>query len=307
MRIATLLPSATDIVCALGFGDRLVGISHSCDPPPGCENLPRLTSTVIDSNADSAAIDAAVRERLRSSTALYELDVDTLAELAPDVIVSQGLCDVCAVATGDVLQAVTALPSAPELVDLTPLTLDDVFADVARVGRVLGVAERGAALAAELRGRCEELRDRPTRPRTPLSCVFLEWLDPPFNGGHWNPELIALAGGRELLGRVGEPSRTISFDDVSAADPDVLVIAVCGQSAARAGSDLKRLAQEPVWSGLRAVRHGRLLLADGHAHFSRPGPALVDGLEWLAAGFDAVAAAAQAEPGSRLSPVRLAR
>ncbi|MEO0998776.1 MAG: ABC transporter substrate-binding protein, partial [Pseudomonadota bacterium] len=291
----------------LGFGDRLVGISHSCDPPPGRENLPRLTSTVIDASADSAVIDAAVRERLRSSTALYELDIDTLAELAPDVIVSQGLCDVCAVATGDVLQAVAALPSAPQLVDLTPLTLDDVFADIARVGRVLGVAERGEALAAELRRRCEAVQQRVTRPRTPLSCVFLEWLDPPFNGGHWNPELIALAGGRELLGRVGKPSETICFDDVSAADPDVLVIAVCGQSAARARSDLTRLADLPVWSKLRAVSEGRVLLADGHAHFSRPGPALVDGLEWLAAGLDAVAAASQAEPGSRVSPARFAR
>ena len=284
MRIATLLPSATEIVCALGLGEHLVGVSHSCEYPPEVERLPRLTSTHVPYREDSQAIDTYVREHLESNAALYDLDLDAMAEARPDFVVSQALCDVCAVATGEVDEAVCALPGSPTLIDLTPNTLDDVFADISRVAEVLGVGATGDRLVSELRARRDRVAERTAsiaaaeRPRV----AFLEWLIPPFNGGHWNPELVTTAGGDELLGMHAKPSFTLDWPHVVEQEPEVLFIACCGLTIERAMEDVEIVQTSDAWNRLPAVRTGRVYVADGNAYFASPGPRLIDGLEIMA-------------------------
>lgn len=284
MRIATLLPSATEIVCALGLADRLVGVSHSCDYPPPVRKLPKMTSTHVPVRADSRTIDDYVRQHLRGHEALYDLDLDALAAARPDVIISQALCDVCAVATGDVEDAVCSLPTAPALIDLTPNTLDDVFDDIARVGRSLGAAATAGALVRELRRRRRRVTARaatiPDRDRPRVA--FLEWLIPPFNGGHWNPELVETAGGLDVLGVPAEPSVTIDWQRIATARPDVVFIACCGFTIERALLDVEQLRLTKPWNALPAVRKDRVYVADGSAYFASPGPRLIDGLEIMA-------------------------
>ena len=284
MRIVSLLPSATEIVCALGMGDNLVGVSHSCDYPPQVQGLPRMTSTHVPFQADSHTIDNYVRQHLTGHEALYDLDIAALEAAKPDVVVSQALCDVCAVATGDVEDAIRSLPGSPVLVDLTPSTLDDVFADIERVADVLGAQEAGDSLVNDLRARRDRVADRTTaipeeeRPRV----AFLEWLIPPFNGGHWNPELVTLAGGIDLLGTHAQPSYTLDWQTVAGADPEVMVVACCGFTVERALQDVELIQAEPLWQGMPAVKQGRVHVMDGNAYFSSPGPRLIDGLEILA-------------------------
>lgn len=284
MRIVTLLPSATEIVCALGLGDKLVGVSHSCNYPPHVRNIPRVTRTNVPSAAASDVIDEFVRGHLTQHTALYELDMVALREAAPDFIVSQGLCDVCAVSTGDVLAALDLLPSRPKLIDLTPNTLDDVLNDCARVGNELGQKDSAARLLGHMLRQCEIIGERSAeipverRPRV----AFLEWLMPPFNGGHWNPELVHLAGGIDLFGKPGKPSTGMTWDHVLAGKPERLVIACCGFSKERALEDIKHLQDCEIWRQLPAVVDGNVFVADGDAYFSRPGPRLLDGLQLMA-------------------------
>ena len=280
MRIVTLLPSATEIVCALGFEEQLVGISHSCNYPPAVLSRRVVTSTHVPYTESSETIDSYVREHLTGHEALYDLDIDALRELAPDVIVSQALCDVCAVATGDVTSALADLPSNPTLIDLTPNTLADVFDDIRRVGAALGADRRADDLVRSLQARCERIGavEVAERPRV----AFLEWLIPPFNGGHWNPELVRLAGGVELLGAHGLASTTLTWQHVIDADPDILFIACCGFRVERALEDVALLLDKPEWKSLRAVQEGRVYVTDGNAFFSSPGPRLVDGLEIMA-------------------------
>ena len=280
MRIVTLLPSATEIVFALGMQVQLVGVSHSCRLPPEASDVSVVTSTHVPVHETSEQIDRYVREHLTGHEALYDLDVVALAALEPDVIVSQALCDVCAVATGDVVAALEALPSRPTLIDLTPNTLNDVFADILRVGRLLEASARAEALVASLLARCETLKTAriERRPRV----AFLEWLVPPFNGGHWNPELVDIAGGEDLLGAPGRPSSTQSWEAVAAADPDLLFIACCGFPVERAMQDVELLRRNDLWRALRAVETGQVYLTDGNAYFSCPGPRLIDGLEVMA-------------------------
>ncbi len=243
-----------------------------------------MTSTHIPADADSRTIDESVRGHLQSRSALYDLDLDALAEARPDVIVSQALCDVCAVATGDVDAAVGGLPGAPTLVDLTPNTLDDVFDDIVRVGSALAAEPAAERLASKLRSRRDRVSARTAkipaeqRPRV----AFLEWLIPPFNGGHWNPELVAIAGGDEVLGTRAEPSATLDWAQIVAQQPDVAFVACCGFSIERALEDVEIIAATAAWNELRAVGNGRVYVADGNAYFSSPGPRLIDGLEILA-------------------------
>lgn len=284
MRIVTLLPSATEIVCALGLEQQLVGVSHSCNFPDSVRALPRMTSTHVPYTESSEAIDDYVREHLGSHAALYDLDVEALQAANPDVVVSQALCDVCAVSTGDVLDAVNSLPSKPVLIDLNPNTLDDVFDDIARVAAATNAVSAGDALLANLRARRDAVakrsaaKSRVDRPRV----AFLEWLFPPFNGGHWNPELVELAGGADVLGAPGQASTTQDWDAIAAMDPDVIFVACCGFRVERAMQDIHKIAEQAHWQSLRAVREGRVFVADGNAYFSCPGPRLIDGLEILA-------------------------
>lgn len=284
MRIASLLPSATEIVCALGCEAQLVGVSHSCNYPPSVLELPNMTSTRVPIDSSSDVIDRFVREHLLANDALYDLDLPSLEKAAPDLVVSQALCDVCAVSTGDVVLAIKSINSRPELIDLEPNTLDDVFNDIERVALALGVRDRGADLLSSLRRRRDRVAER-TRsiPRNERPRVaFLEWLLPPFNGGHWNPELISLAGGIDTLGRHGKPSATTSWAEVGAAAPDVVIVACCGLTPERTQHDLRSLASNEDWCSLAAVQKGRVVVVDGNAYFSSPGPRLIDGLEIIA-------------------------
>ncbi len=284
MRIVSLLPSATEIVCALGLEKSLVGVTHECDYPPAVRSLPKVTRTLIPHDASSREIDALVREQLRSQQALYSLDMATLERLEPDLLVTQALCDVCAVAEAEVSAAACALPGQPRVINLEPMSLEDVFDTLLLVGEAAGCADCAREVVERLEARVATVRERTeaipreARPRV----AFLEWLDPLFNGGHWNPALVELAGGIDVLGNADQPSRTLAWDEVLRADPDVVFISCCGFSAERALQDLPVLERQPGWEALPAVRAGRVYVTDGNAYFSRPGPRLVDGLEILA-------------------------
>ena len=283
MRIVTLLPSATDIVCALGLGEFLVGVSHSCAAASLPADMPRMTSTRVPYRDDSKTIDSFVRNHLDANDALYDLDMSELRAARPDFVVSQALCDVCAVSTGDVESALCSLPSRPTLIDLQPHTLEDVFDDIMRVGVHLDARDSARKLLASLKERVALVAERTARipsnkrPRV----AFLEWLEPPFNGGHWNPELVALAGGIDLLGAAGKPSSTLSWPAVASSRPDVLFIACCGFPIDRTLKDVEVISQYDEWQKLPAVQDGRVYIADGNDYFACPGPKLIDSLEIL--------------------------
>jgi iron complex transport system substrate-binding protein len=291
-RIVSLLPSATEIVCTLGLESQLVGVTHECDFPPVVRDLPKVTRTLIPIDAPSSEIDALVRERLASNRALYTLDLDVLDALHPDLIITQALCDVCAVAEAEVREAACRLPGHPTVINLEPQTLTDVFDAIHQVADAAGVAPQAVDVVGRLHARVDAVVDRARarpmahdRPRVAL----LEWLDPPFSCGHWNPELVRLAGGVEGLGREGERSRRLSWDDVIAWQPEVVVIACCGFTIERTMRDVEALERVPGWASLPAVRAGRVTVADGSQYFSRPGPRLVDSLEILAHAIDPAA------------------
>jgi iron complex transport system substrate-binding protein len=282
MRIVSLLPSATEIVCALGLLDRLVGVSHECDVPAPIAGLPKVTRALIPADAPSGEIDRLVRERLRTERALYTLDRPMLERLRPDLIVTQALCGVCAVAADEVRSAACALPGSPRVIELEPETLEDVLGTIRQVAEAAGVADRADEVVHGLESRIGAVAARSAalehRPRVAL----LEWLEPPFSCGHWNPELVRLAGGIEGLGREGEPSRTLRWEDVVAWQPEVAMVACCGFGVERTLRDLAALRAVPGWDRLPAVRAGRVYVVDGSHYFSRPGPRLVESLEILA-------------------------
>ena len=284
MRVISLVPNGTEILFAVGAGDLVVGVSHECDYPPEARTRPILTGSALTPGMSAAEVDAAVSSQVGSGLSLYTLDEARIEELAPDVIVTQQLCPVCAVSTEQVNGAVRPLPRCPELVSLDPRTIGQVFADIRRVGEVTGRTAQAEALLAGLEQRLAAVRaavaDRP-RPRV----LALEWLDPPFAGGHWVPEMIDLAGGEDVIARPGDHSARLTWEQVAAADPDVIVVMPCGFDEAGAREQIATIAERPEWSSLRAVREGRVHPVDANGCFSRPGPRLVDGIERLAAIF----------------------
>ena len=282
MRIVSLLPSATEIVCSLGLGDQLVAVTHECDFPPFVRDLPKATRTLIPKEASSAEIDRLVRERLTGRRALYSLDLPTLAELRPDLIVTQALCDVCAVAEEEVQDAACRLPGRPQVVNLEPETLPQVLDAIRQVAQAAGMPAKGEETVRALEMRVQAVAARSALVRQRPRVALLEWLDPPFSCGHWSPELVRLAGGEEVLGRAGERSRTLRWDEVAAAGPEVVFVACCGFDLERTLVDVSALRDAPGWRELAAVRAGRVYVADGSQYFSRPGPRLVDSLEILA-------------------------
>lgn len=286
LRIVSLLPSATEIICALGLEAELVGVTHECDFPLTVQALPRVTETLIPTEASSADIDALVRDRLNETRALYRLNLPVLESLRPDLIVTQALCDVCAVAEAEVQAAACRLSSAPVVLNLEPQSLAGVFAAIRDVAAATGTGDRADAAIDGLQARVASVagRARPDEPRPRVA--LLEWLDPPFSSGHWNPELVRLAGGIEVLGREGEKSRTVTWADVVSAAPDVILIACCGFTVERTRADLGLLAGVTGWDSIPAVRSGRVFVTDGSQYFSRPGPRLVDSLEILAHAID---------------------
>ncbi len=282
MRIVSLLPSATEIVCALGLENQLVGVTHECDYPPFVRQLPKVTHALIPAEASSGEIDRLVRQRLQTDRALYTLDLPVLQVLRPDLIVTQALCDVCAVAEDEVRAAACILPGGPRVINLEPQTLSEVLASIRQLATAVGVDRSAEEVLTGLTARVAAVVARTAglqrRPRVAL----LEWLEPPFSCGHWSPELVRLAGGIEGLGQEGRPSRTLRWEEVVAWQPEVVLIACCGFSVERTLRDLPLLRFVSGWQDAPAVGSGRVYVTDGSHYFSRPGPRLVDSLEILA-------------------------
>jgi iron complex transport system substrate-binding protein len=282
MRIVSLLPSATEIVCALGLEGQLVGVTHECDYPPSVRHLPKVTRTLIPMDASSVEIDRLVRERLRDTNVLYTLDLPALHALRPDLIVTQALCDVCAVAEYEVRAAACAQPGSPRVINLEPQTLSEVIACIRQVAAAAEVRDRAESAISGLAARVEAVAARTARIAARPRVALLEWLDPPFSCGHWTPELVRLAGGTEGFGREGERSRCLRWDEVVAWQPEVMFIACCGFDVERTLCDVPALQAIPGWHDVPAVQAGRIYVTNGSHYFSRPGPRLVDSLEILA-------------------------
>jgi iron complex transport system substrate-binding protein len=286
MRVASLLPSATEIVCALGLEDALVGVSHECDWPPSVAGRTVLTSTKVGKSWSSRDIDRDVRAVLRDALAVYDVDVAALGRAAPDVIVTQDLCDVCAVSYDDVCKAVAQI-ARPEtvIVNLHPTRLAEVWDDVRKVGAATGREREADAFVAGLERRIAELARRSSRLSSRPNVLTIEWIDPVMIGGTWMPELVEIAGGRALVTRAGDHAPTLSREQLAALDPapDVVLVKPCGFDLERTrveSAALRDLFAAMPWP---AVRDERVWLADGNAYFNRPGPRLVESAEILAA------------------------
>jgi iron complex transport system substrate-binding protein len=289
MRIASLLPSATEMVVALGLEEALVGVSHECDFPPSIVGRPVLTAAKIGHSWASRDIDRDVRAVLKDALAVYDIDVERLRQVAPDVIVTQDLCDVCAVSYDDVCRAVAQI-ARPDttLVNLHPSRLDDVWDDLCRVGGATGRLDQAELVVAGLRARLDDVARRASRAVQRAgrpNVLTIEWLDPVMVGGTWMPELVEIAGGRALVTRPGEHAPTLSREQLAALDPapDAVLVKPCGFPLERTRAEidlLRALLREMPWP---AVRDGRVWIADGNAYFNRPGPRLVESAEILAA------------------------
>ncbi|MGI8945368.1 MAG: ABC transporter substrate-binding protein [Thermoleophilaceae bacterium] len=275
MRIASLVPSSTELLFALGLGDSVVAVTHECDHPRAAAERAQLTRSVIGAGLSAREIDRAVRERTEAGEALYELDTATLADLEPDLIVTQAVCAVCAVSFADVEAVAARLPSRPRVISLDPVTFDDVLADMPRLSEAAGAGEAGERLARDAARRISAVREAVGAQRR-ARVAALEWLDPVYVGGHWVPAMIDLAGGEDVLGRAGERSRTAEWAEVEAARPEVVISMPCGYGAPRAVTET--LAERERLAALGA----RVVAVDASSYFSRPGPRLVDGVELLA-------------------------
>lgn len=283
MRIVSLLPAATEIVAALGFVDSLVGVSHECNHPAEVNGRPRVTRCeVYGKDLPSAEVDRWVSGALSSNGTLYTIDEPLLRSLAPDVIITQQLCDVCAIDYRTISAIAHALPGKPQLLSLSPSSFADVLDDIRRVAAALGAPGRGAALVESLERRVEAVHARASRAGSRPRCVQLEWIDPLYCSGHWSPELVEIAGGVDPLGLKGKPSVRTAWEKLVAARPDILVLACCGYEIERTLADLHILQSRPEWDSLPAVRDNRVHAVNGCAYFSRPGPRLVDSLEIMA-------------------------
>jgi iron complex transport system substrate-binding protein len=281
MKIVSLLASGTELVAALGLGESLVGRSHECDHPPWVKRLPALSRPAFDVHGTSLEIDARVRERLHAGLPLYEVDEAQLAALAPDFIITQTHCEVCAVSPGDLAHGVAARLERHQVVALSTGTVDGILEGFAEVAEVLGVAEAGRGLVAGIRDRLGALAAR-TRPLRRPRVACLEWIEPLFAMGNWGPELVALAGADCVFGATGAHSTTMTFEALREADPEMVVVAPCGFDLTRTLAELPALTERPGWRELSAVRAGRAFAADGNFYFNRSGPMLFDTPEILA-------------------------
>ena len=282
-RIVSLLPAATEIAAALGLMEQIVGVSHECDFPNEANQRPRVTHCPVhDTRLTSREVDDWVRHALRENGTIYTIDKQLLRKLQPDVILTQKLCDVCAVGYGTVARLAETLPGPPQVVNLEPSSLSDIFDDIRRVAEVCGVHERADELITGLSDRIEAVRRRAElilhRPR----CFLMEWLDPPCCSGHWGPELIEIAGGYDPLGRKHQPSVQVEWQQVLDARPEIIVLALCGYTIDRARRDYELLRSFPDFDSLPAARRGEIYLVNASAYFARPGPRIVDSLEILA-------------------------
>ena len=284
MKICSLLPSATEVIALLGLSDELVGISHECDYPPSIKHVPVMVEPMIPSHGlASDDIDRQVRQLVASGQRLYRLNDHLLREAQPDLILSQDLCHVCAVTPDQLHNALCSMSRQPTVLTLNPSTIHDVIDDVVRIGDAAGRSAEGHRLATQLRDRLEAIRTRVQdishRPRV----VCIEWLSPLYVAGHWVPEMVQLAGGHDVLAQPGSPSRVVTWDDIMAAAPDVLIVMPCGFSVERTHTELSQLLQQPDQWRLSQNLAQRTFLVDASSYFSRPGPRLIDGIELLAA------------------------
>jgi iron complex transport system substrate-binding protein len=281
MRICSLVPGATEVIAMLGLADALVGISHECDYPSSLRGLPVMVQPAVDSEGmDSTEIDSQVKALMSSGRTLYRIDEEALCEARPDIVLAQELCDVCAVTPNDLGHALRSLSCRPRLLTLAPRSLGDVIDDVERIGAAVGRESHAEKVAQSLRGRIATVRARSSgRARPRVAC--LEWLNPLYVGGHWVPEMVEAAGGRDVLGHAGEPSRQIAIDEVRAAAPDIILLMPCGFSLARTISELTVLCRtNPGCASL--LSSAKTYAVDAGSFFSRPGPRLIDGVELLA-------------------------
>jgi iron complex transport system substrate-binding protein len=284
MRVCSLLPGATEIAFALGLGDNVVGVTHECDYPPAARQKPVVVRSAIDSDRmTSLEIDRWVSERLRRNQGLYVIDASRLHEAAPDVILTQGLCDVCAIDYDDVVSAAQALSPKPKIVTLTPHCLTDILTDVTRVGEATERPDPAEGLVRDLERRISAVRERTAQSSSRPRVACIEWLDPIYAAGHWVPEMVRLAGGHDGLGREGEPSAKIAWAKFLEFDPEVIALMPCGFDIKRTLREAALLERLDGWRSLPAFRTGRVYALNGHAFFSRPGPRLIDGLEILSA------------------------
>ena len=288
MRIASLLPAATEWICAFGGADALVARSHECDYPESIQDVPVVTEATYESRDDSAAIDAAVQEHLQDGLSLYEVDLEQLRALDPDLVVTQDQCEVCAVSLSELEKALGDwAQEGTEIVSMRPQTLKEVLDEALRLARAMDRLEAGMEVISNLETGLQVLRnqigvDRSTNPQSLPSVVCIEWLDPLMAAGHWMPDVVEMAGGRALLGAEGEPTRPVSWDDIREADPDVLALTPCGFTIDETRRDLHYLTEREGWTGLSAVQNQRVVLLDGSAYFNRPGPRLYRAIEILA-------------------------
>jgi iron complex transport system substrate-binding protein len=282
-RVVSLIASATEIVCALGLEHQLVGRSHECDYPPSVRQLPVCTEPKFNVHGSSYEIDQRVKAVLQEGLSVYRVHADVLQQLRPEVILTQTQCEVCAVSQKDVEQAVCDwIGSRPRIVSLAPNALADVWADVRRVADALGVPERGRALVEQLQWRMTAIAEKAHTlgGRPTVACI--EWIEPLMASGNWMPELVALAGGVNLFGAAGQHAPWMSWEQLGARDPEVIVVLPCGFDLERTRQEMPHLTRRPEWARLRAVRAGRVFLTDGNQFFNRPGPRLVESLEILA-------------------------
>jgi iron complex transport system substrate-binding protein len=276
MRIVSLVPSATEMLFALGLGGDLVAVTHECDYPPAAQQLPKVTRDLLPAGLDAGQIDAAVKERTLAGESIYELDAGALRDLAPDLIVTQALCSVCAVSFDDVQAIAEDLPSRPQVVSLDPHTVGEVLGDARTLAEATDRRDAAVDLVQAAAARIDRVRVTVKAARRPR-VVALEWLDPPFAAGHWTPQLIELAGGEDALGFAGESSAEHTWEEVAAAQPDIVIVMPCGYDAEIAHREAEMHRDE-----LAALGAGEVVAVDAAAYFSRPGPRLVEGLELLA-------------------------
>jgi iron complex transport system substrate-binding protein len=284
MRICSLLPSATEVIAALGLRDELVGVSHECDYPPSVRNVPIMVEPMIPSHGlASDDIDRQVRQLVASGQRLYRLKDHLLREARPDLVLSQNLCHVCAVTPDQLHDALRSMTHQPTVLTLNPGTVDDVIDDVVRIGDAAGRSTEGHRLAAHLRDRLEAVHRRVQSIAHCPRVVCIEWLSPLFVAGHWVPEMVQLAGGQDVLAQPGGPSRVVTWDEVLAAAPDALIVMPCGFSVEQTHTELLQLMQQPGQWQLSPTLAEHTYLVDASSYFSRPGPRLIDGIELLAA------------------------
>jgi len=276
MRIVSLVPSATEMMFALGLGDDIVAVTHECDYPPEATTLPRVTRDKLPAGLTAAEIDAAVKERTLNGESIYELDTDLLEELQPDLIVTQALCQVCAVSYDDVRQIAEEIDSQPMVIALDPHTVGEVLGDARTIAQATDTKDAAVDLIREASSRVDRVRLAVRSARRPR-VVALEWLDPPYAAGHWTPQLIDYAGGEDVLGFVGEKSEEQSWELVAASEPDIVIVMPCGFDA-----EIAHREAEMHRDQLAALGAGQVIAVDAASYFSRPGPRIIDGLELLA-------------------------